>query len=601
MSKKIKILVFLCVIIPSLLWSQDDKLAETYFKNGDYAKAEILYKDLVSQRPNVLTYLDYYIQTLQLQDKYDAAEQFINGFINNDNKRLKDHHKAFAEVLLGQTFNIKQDSINAKIHFDKAFNILKEVPSQSYQIAKKFHDIQALEYARDSYEFIMATNTGANYHFQLAAVYGELGDTEKMFDTLFGYLTNNPQRISSVKNYLTRYLSNDNRDANNTLLRQILVKRIQKEPVSEWYDLLAWLFTLQKDYNKALLQKKSAFLQGFDDLEGVKSIGQIAFDEKEYEVVKNAFEFVKTHANSTDELIQADYYILESLKHIETDLDKIQNRYQAFFLEFPPSPLNVQIQVSYADFLAFYLNNTDESINVLDRALKLSKNNFDEAAIKLQLGNILVFDGQYNRALILFTQIQNRLPNHPMGQMARFKVAQTSYFKGDFDWANTQLKVLKSATSKLIANDAMNLSILIETNKMNDSTDVAIKEFAAADLLSYQNKTQEAISAFNEIAKNYPGHFILDDVLFKQAQLFEKTQQYNQAIEIYEKLLMYNQDDIYNDDAIYHIARLYDEQLYDPDKAKNYYEKIVLEYPSSIYLIKSRKRFRELRGDEMLP
>lgn len=601
MSHAIKIFILLLVWLPSMLWAQDDKLAQTYFKNGDYAKAEVLYKDLYLQLPYVMSYLDFYVQALQAQDKHQDAEQVIKNYLLSNDKRVKATQKAFAEVLLGHHYSILRDSLSAHKHYKNAFKALKENPSQGYQIAKKFHDVQALDYARDSYEFMMAAKPGVNYYFQLATVYGELGKTEKMFDTLLEFISVNPQNIISVKNYLTRYLSNDNQNENNVLLRQVLVKRIQSDPLSEWYELLAWLFILQKDYNKALLQKKSAFLQGIDDLDGVKNVGLTAFNEKEYDVSHNAFLFIKEHTQLPDDKIQADYYILECSKHIETDLNKIKKDYENFFKTYPPSGINVPIQVSYADFLSFYLNNTAESIDILDQALKLSKNRFDEASIKLQLGDILVFDGQYNRALILFTQIQNLLPNHPLGQMARFKVAQTSYFKGDFEWANVQLKVLKSATSKLIANDAMNLSILIETNQMKDSTDVALKDFSHAELLSYQNKTQEAIDALTDITHNYPKHVILDDVLFKQAQLYEDMKLYDQAISIYKKILLYNQDDIYYDDATYHIARLYDEHLFDPEKAKDYYEKIIINYPSSIYLIQSRKRFRSLRGDVMIP
>jgi outer membrane protein assembly factor BamD (BamD/ComL family) len=66
----------------------------------------------------------------------------------------------------------------------------------------------------------------------------------------------------------------------------------------------------------------------------------------------------------------------------------------------------------------------------------------------------LVFDEKFNQALIYYSQIQNKIKNDPIAQEARFKVARTSYFKGDFAWAQTQLDILKKSTSQLIANDA---------------------------------------------------------------------------------------------------------------------------------------------------
>jgi tetratricopeptide (TPR) repeat protein len=256
---------------------------------------------------------------------------------------------------------------------------------------------------------------------------------------------------------------------------------------------------------------------------------------------------------------------------------------------------------SYAHFLTFFRNEPTKAVEILESSIKNNIDRFKKSELKIQWADILVFNGQYNKALVIYSQVQNELKNHPLAQTARYKVAQTSYFKGDFEWANSQLKVLKIGTTKLIANDAIDLGLLISDNIAQDSVQTALKSYATADLLAYQNKIRQAIDTLSVVLKNFKGHPIEDEALFRQAEWFELLGNYDQAIKNYEAILLLNQDDILIDDAYYKLALLFEEKLFNEEKAKYYYEKIVLEQSSSIYLVPARKRFRELRGDVMIP
>ena len=184
-----------------------------------------------------------------------------------------------------------------------------------------------------------------------------------------------------------------------------------------------------------------------------------------------------------------------------------------------------------------------------------------------------------------------------MGQNARFKVAQASFYKGDFDWAFTQLKVLRGSTSQLIANDAMQLSLLISDNSLEDSTQTALKKYARADLLAYQNKTQEAVDALENILQQHKGEKIEDEALLKQATLLESLGEYQRAEFNYLKIVEFYGNDILADDAHFALGELYKNVLAAPEKAKGHYEKILYNYQDSYYFPKARKKFRILRGD----
>jgi tetratricopeptide (TPR) repeat protein len=217
----------------------------------------------------------------------------------------------------------------------------------------------------------------------------------------------------------------------------------------------------------------------------------------------------------------------------------------------------------------------------------------------LALGDILVFDKKFNEALIYYSQVQKSLKNDVLGQDARFKVAQTSFYKGDFDWALTQLKVLRGSTSQLMANDAMQLSLLISDNSLEDSTQTALKKYAQADLLGYQKKTKAAIAVLSEILQQHKGEKIEDEALLKQAQLLESLKEYETAEFNYLKIISFYGDGILADDAHFALAELYRNVLDQPEKAKEQYEKIIYNFQDSYYFPQARKNYRSLRGDSI--
>ena len=196
-----------------------------------------------------------------------------------------------------------------------------------------------------------------------------------------------------------------------------------------------------------------------------------------------------------------------------------------------------------------------------------------------------------------FSQVQKSLKNDVLGQDARFKVAQTSFYKGDFDWALTQLKVLRSSTSQLIANDAMQLSLLISDNSFEDSTQTALKKYARADLLAYQNKNDNAQLFLKDILTNHKGEKIEDEALLRQAQLFEEKKNFSEARLNYKKIVEFHGDGILADDAHFALGQIYEKQLSEIEKAKYHYEKIIYNYQDSYFFPQARKNFRRLRGD----
>ena len=590
-----KIFYIVIFLTSQFVFSQEQILAQDYFRKGEFEKAANLYEKLYKDNKHNTYYFKNLLKCYQAMEEYSKVEFIINERISIYLKQ------AFLWVELGYNYDLQHQSEQAKPYYDKAITILRGKPRSGYQIAKSFYDNHLLDYALESYQLMMDSIPTANYNYQIATIYGEKGAIEKMFDTYLTMVSQQGGTLQNIQRFIGRYVTDDSQDQNNLLFRKLLIKRLQQNPKDEWNKLLSWLYLQQKDFSKALIQEKALYKRNPKGLEGVMDVGTIAFESKDFKTTKNAFNYILEATIDIDLQLFAHYSILESDKELKVDQNSIDQAYQKIFEQYGNGSNTIKIQVSYANFLTFSTNQPNKAIEVLEASLKNRLNKFQKAALKIQLADILVYTGKYNQALIKYSQVQTDLKNHVLAQEARFKVAQTSYFKGDFDWANIQLKVLKRGTTKLIANDAIDLSLLIDDNTAQDSIQTALKSYAKADLLAYQNKNKEAIDTLSQVLKKHKGHSIEDEALFKQAVLFEITHQFEAAEQNYLTIVTLKNNDILIDDALYHLAKLYDTQLNNQDEAKTYYEKIIFEQPASIYLVPARKRFRQLRGDVIVP
>ena len=586
------LIIFLCYFSLQV-YAQEPQLAFQYFRNGDYEKAASIYKSLHKKHPYNTNYLNYLIDSYQQLENFEEITAIVEKQLGN----YPNQEHLYVE--LGYSYQLQHVQEKAIPLYEKALKTIEISPNSGYLIGKTFQDNHLLDYALLAYKKAMALNPAVNYNFQIAFIYGEKAEIKNMFNTYLELVSSSENYLSTAKNYIGKFISEDSEDQHNKTLKNLLLKRLQNNPQNSWNKLLSWLFIQQKEYNKALIQEKALHKRNLSNLKSIIEIGKIAFEDKAYESSKNCFQYVLENSINLETELIAKLYLLEIDMKTNATVETIETQFQQLFNQYGKNIETLNIQAIYAEFLAFKKNDTNKAMLVLKEALKLPINKFQKGHFKTKLADILVFTNKFNSELIYYTQVQNDLKNHDIGQTARFKIAQTSYFKGDFDWAQSQLKVLKNSTSQLIANDALDLNLLITDNAVKDSLKIVLKTYAVADLLSYQNKNQQAIDTLQVVLNNYKGHPIEDEALFKQALLFEKLYQFEKAKNNYVQLIKLNKNDILADDAHYYIAELYLNKLNNTEKAKEYFQKIIFEYPSSIYLVDARKKYRKLRGDEI--
>ena len=568
--------------------------AKDYFEQGAFEKALILYQKLLNKQRSNSYYFLRVIECHRQLSQYKAAQKEIEIQI----KRSRNPQNL---VELGYNYQLQNQLTQADLYYKKAVQSIEIQPNYVYAVALRFEAHSLIDYAIEVYEIGLKTNPNDAFYYQLAELYATQKNIEKMMERYLDYVETNPPYISQVMRLLSEYISEDASQPYNQLFKKVLLKKLQTKPNPLWNQWLSWLYVQQNDFKKAFIQEKAVYRRTPESLQGMINLALLAQEARFSDIALSIFEFIIQNTKEPHLQIQANRIRLELQLELSEagHYKEINIRYKALLERYKLGVETLDLQLSYAHFLAFYDQNPEAAITFLKTALKANLTDLASSELKMKLADILVTQNKFNQALIYYTQIQMSVKNSPLSQKARFKAAKTSYYKGDFEWAETQLKVLKSSTSQLTANDALELQLLISDHKGSDSLHSALKLYAKAELLSIQKKPTEALVVLDSILNNHKTDPIIDQTLLVQAQLYETQKAFSKAEANYIRIITDYKDDILIDDAYFYLAELYRTKLQQTDKAKLNYETIIFNHEDSIHFVEARKQYRTLRGDSI--
>lgn len=591
MKKAFFLLLFFC---STFAFSQGEQLAQNYFDKGDFEKAKITFEELLKTSPYNTYFFQRIVECQQQLEQFDAARKAIED-------RMKIMHQTNLIVELGYNYQLQKDEANAKKQYEEALQVIRKNPNEVYNIASTFERKSLIEYALKSYETALALEPKFNFNYPMAVLYGQLGNIDMMIEKFLTEAIVNPQNNVMVQNQLSRFMTEDADPTFNEALRKALIMRSQKTQDVFWNDYLSWFYVQQKEYGKAFIQQKAIYKRNPETFANIVNLAQLAIEEGDTETAKEIFTFVLDNTKDLELLIQSHTYLMQMRIDAATEKEypAITADLDLLLKEFGVSPYSLSLQILQAHFNTFHLKNSEAGKAILKTALNLPLNEYQKADIKMELADILLFEEKFNQALIYYSQIEQDLKNDVVGHEASLKAAKTSYFKTDFQWAQKQFKELKSASTQLIANDALEFFLLINDNTVADSTQTALKQFAKADYLLYQNKNKEALQQFQSILKSFKGQEIEAVTLYRIGKIYEKAGDYTSALSQYQTIIDQHKDGIYIDEAYYFAAEIYN-KLKDTEKAKAYYEQIIFHHEDSIYFTDARKNYRQLRGDTTL-
>ena len=575
------------------LQAQEDLLARNYMQQGAYEKAALLYEGLVAKTPGNTNLVTSLVEAYQQLEQYDKAEKVL--------LETLELSKNLVYIKVDLAYNYQLQGLDAKAQqlYSEVIEQVSANPPLASMVGRTFKKYNLLDEAATTYT--LAKDAGLNsvyINVELARIYGEQGNIEQMFDAYINLILESDRYQSLAQRAFNDFITDDPQNEANGIFRTLLLKRLQDDPNLLYNRLLSWLFIQQKEYNKAFIQEK-AIARRTNDLNGIFTLASVAKENEAFELASTIYQYLVEQAPSDEMRLFAHQELLDLRvqKNDQADFASIEAAYKSLLNQFGTAAETLDLQTKYAHFLAFNQNKKEEASAFLKETLNLKLNRFQEARVKMELADILVLEERFNAALIYYSQIQKNLKDNILAQEARFKVAKTSYYKGDFEWAKTQLKVLKSSAEQLIANDAQDLYLLITDNTVGDSTQTALKTFAKADLLLFQNKQDAALEVYNTLLAEHKDKAIEDETLLEQAKIFENKGLYDRATQNYLLILERHGDDILADDAHYRLGNLYANELEQPEKAKEQYEKIIFNFADSIFYVDAQQKYRKLRGD----
>ena len=598
---KILLIILIGVFFAPKLIAQkntNSKLAAQYYGNKEYDKAIIYYQKLFDKTKSPA----YYVRLLNC---FIELEEFRNGekLVKRQIKRNTYQLDFYTD--LGNLYEISNQNSKSKQAYDKALKLLTPNNQQIMELANGYLKYKKTNYAILTYQKGRKLLKGTYpFNFELAQVYNTQGNTEAMIGEYLDLLDYQESYIQSVQNALQTALTNDEDGDDKTLLKSLLIRRVQKNANKKVFaEMLIWVYIQEKNFGGAFIQAKALDKREKEQGKRVMALASLCVENKDYQTALKCYKYVIEkgvdnyyYISSKMELVNVYNQKIINSNYTQEDLLGLEKTYKSTIDELGKTSATASLLNGLAHLQAFYLHNTDNAITLLNEIIIIPRlKPHDKAKNKIELADVLLFTNQIWDASLLYSQVEKAYKYDRFGEKAKFKNARISFYTGDFSWAKTQLDVLKASTSKLIANDAMQLSILITDNIGIDTTEAPLLLFAQADLLAFQNKNEEAMWMLDTLKLGYPNHTIADDILYKRYQINYKQKKFEAAAENLTEIIKDYSYDILADDAIYNLALLYDNQLDDKQKAAEYYKQIMFDYQSSIYVVDARKRYRELR------
>ncbi|MBC7451734.1 MAG: tetratricopeptide repeat protein [Cytophagales bacterium] len=584
-------------------FSQTDyfNLGKEYYNNGEYEKAAATYSEVIKKEENLPKVYDTYLATLYKLKNYSEADKIIKKMIRltaPDNYTYRIDHCSF----------YKQQQLIEKA--DKEFNsFVSEIQKNKMAVdISGAYLVKTGEYAWAKQLYLQSRKNFDRYAycFELSTVYKKLGDNQSMFDELLNYLLTDPQALEEVQNTFQNELQTDE-DFDH--FETVVYERINKQPdLIVYNELLLWLNLQRKNFLKAFTQAKAIDKRNRQQGTNVIEVGNIALENKDYEAALTCFGYV------TQTYKEGYQYSVAKRLLIQTREEQIKNTfpvdpqkinglitdYKSLLVETGRTAATMDALRSMALLYAFYQDRKDTAIVILQ---SLIVNPYTDARLrgkaKIDLSDIYLLNGEPWESTLLYSQVEKDFKEDPLGHEAKLRNAKLYYYNGEFALAQEQLDVLKLATTREISNDAIQMSVFITDNTGLDSTTEALKEFGAIDLLVFQRKYTEALAETDRMLKEYPDHSLTDDLYWLRAIILRNTGKPTEALTELNKINAGYADDLLGDDALFTTAQIYEYDLKDPAQAMQIYQQFLVKYPSSIYVVEARKRFRVLRGDKI--
>lgn len=599
MKKSVVLLLFCFGITQTMAQSgQDFQLGIQYFQQGEFEKAVTVFEELHKKEPLVNTYYVYLFSSYTQLKNYDELEKLTRG------QAKRDPAVVAYKVDEAFVFKLQGNTRKAEANYQKLIKDLTANRGAILALSNAFRSRNEFDFAIQS---LLAgrrlLDSPYDFPLDLADLYAAMGKKREMTQSYLEYVLVQPQQLAYVQNMLQSRLAESDYPA----LRDLLLEGLQLRPdeivLSE---LLIWFFVQQQDFNGAFIQARALDKRNRENGLRIMQLAAAAIENQQFGAAAEMYRYIIDKKQENPFYLEARFKLLKcSQSELElktnapsTSWQNLASAYQGYIHDFPLFPNLPEVKQALAAVWAFQLGEMDSAMLLLEATLDLGRGDQRMlAAVKLDLGDLYLIAGELWDASLMYAQVEKDFANEPLGQEAKFRNARLSFYKGEFDWAQAQLDVLKASTTQKISNDAIALSLLITENYDMDTVTFPMEMFARGDLWAFCRQYDKAMAAYDSVLQQYPGHALTDELLYRQATIFEKSGKSTAAAELYQRILAEFGKDIYGDDALFALAKLTETVLLDTQTAMTYYQRLLNDYPDSHFIFEARRRFRSLRGD----
>ena len=431
------------------------------------------------------------------------------------------------------------------------------------------------------------------YFGPLSKLYARNNRIPEALETLFNGGIYLPNQAEEIKASLLDIIQND--DLKLRQCQKGVLKKLNEQPNNAFLnELLIWIYTLKNDWDQALVLEEALDTRLQENGQRIFKFIDLALKNNALKTAEDALNYLSSNANRVD----AHFVLLKRLAISQSQLKAslgndtvVRHTLNNLFSLLQKDSIRFFDEgtaLDYVSYLTQYEHQYKKALQLVNMCIdRYADERNLEGNAKLWKGDLLLLLNKPWEASLLYSQVEKAFREDALGEEARYKNAKLAYYTGEFEWAEGQLSVLKTATSELIANDALKLSMLIIENKTNDSVNIAMQAYAKADLFLFQNKPKEALQLIDSICTLNPSHPLQDDFLFLKASVLKSINDFDGAIVALEKIKKEYANDVLADDALNELATIY-VYLKKDANAKVCYEELIEKYPGSTFVNNAR-------------
>ncbi len=574
------------------------RLAQSFEEADEWERAAALYEELYKSEPMNYSFFDGLTRSYTQLKEYEKTIATIRRWFITHPRDIN---------LITTLGGLYYDSGN-ETAADSAWKVVLSIDPnnvQSYRIvANEMMQHRLYEQCIRTYRDGRAiSKSEVLFADELGTLYAALQQYPSATQEYLRLVKNNPDQVAFVQSRLSAIIV---KPEALQAASEIVKTEVNKAPENiALHRLYVWLLVEERQYNSALEQYR--MIDHLTNAHGNElfNFAQQLNQEHASAAAAEAFKEIIDRFTTSALLPSARFGYARALEELSDEADSLAPESQPSYKDAIQIYESLAATQNHSDLAAqslfrigvikferlFDLNGALSALNMI-KEFSAAMNILYDATMKI--GEVQIARNDLVGARMEFEKAA-KLPIVTYQDQAVFKLAELNYFEAQFDTSLSLLKRFSTNLNTDLTNDALQLQYFIQENQTSSLP--ALSEFAQADLQMRQRKYPESLSRFRNIVQQYPASLLVDDAMMKIGELHLKLKQTNDAMTAFRFIADSIQLSILKDRAQFRIAEISENVLHNKAQAITAYEKLLEQFPNSLYAEQARKRIRLLRGD----